>query len=84
MLDYRTGPGVREQGGRLIAASNANSLLVDCSAVDESSSVGLSLLLAFMRDAGKAGKTLQVRGMPEDMRKIAQMGGLLEIIPLHD
>ncbi|MBO3275045.1 STAS domain-containing protein [Pseudomonas schmalbachii] len=84
VLDYRTGPALREQGKRLIRESRASSLVVDCSAVEKSSSVGLSLLLAYLRDARKAGKSLQVRGMPEDMHKIAQVGGLLEIIPLHD
>ncbi|MNN26457.1 Anti-sigma-B factor antagonist [compost metagenome] len=84
VLDYRTGPALREQGKRLIRASRAGNLVVDCSAVEKTSSVGLSLLLAYLRDARKAGKSLQVRGMPEDMYKIAQVGGLLEIIPLHD
>ncbi|HEF4758740.1 TPA: STAS domain-containing protein [Pseudomonas putida] len=80
VLDYRTGPGLREQGQALIKASKATALVVDCSEVTKSSSVGLSLLLCFMRDAKAAGKSLSLRGMPEDMREIAQVSELTELL----
>ncbi|WP_283182967.1 STAS domain-containing protein [Pseudomonas svalbardensis] len=80
MLDYRTGPGLRKQGQALIKSSKAAVLVVDCSAVLKSSSVGLSLLLCFMRDAEAAGKALSIRGMPEDMREIAQVSELTELL----
>ena len=60
ILDYRSGPGLRKQGGALIASSKAGELVLDCTAVEQSSSVGLSLLLAFMRDAKAAGKGFEV------------------------
>lgn len=41
VLDYSSGPALREQGGRLIRASQAAELVVDCSAVERSSSVGI-------------------------------------------
>ncbi len=74
---------MREQGGRLIGASQASACVIDCAAVEKSSSVGLSLLLAFMRDAEAAGKSLTVRGLPADMRDIASVSGLLEVLPLE-
>jgi phospholipid transport system transporter-binding protein len=80
VLDYRTGPSLREQGQALIKASKAASVVVDCSAVEKSSSVGLSLLLCFMRDAEAAGKALSIRAMPEDMREIAQVSELTELL----
>ena len=80
VLDYRTGPGLREQGKALIKACKAAALVVDCSAVTKSSSVGLSLLLCFMRDAQAAGKALSIRAMPEDMREIAQVSELTELL----
>ncbi|CAI8996835.1 phospholipid transport system transporter-binding protein [Pseudomonas sp. IT-P74] len=80
VLDYRSGPGLREQGKALIKASKAAALVVDCSAVTKSSSVGLSLLLCFIRDAQAAGKTLSIHGMPEDMREIAQVSELTELL----
>jgi phospholipid transport system transporter-binding protein len=83
VLDYSTGPLLREQGARLIAGSGTKSLTLDCSAVEKSSSVGLALLLAFMRDARKAGRELSISALPDDMRKIAQVSGLLELLPLQ-
>jgi len=58
-------------------------LTLDCSAVERSSSVGLSLLLAFMRDAKAAGIDLRVSALPGDMYKIAKVSGLLDILPLE-
>ncbi|MFZ6047284.1 lipid asymmetry maintenance protein MlaB [Pseudomonas sp. CR3202] len=82
VLDHGTGPQLRETGRQLIRASNgANRLVLDCSAVEKSSSVGLALLLAFMRDAEAAGKTLTLRGLPEDMRQISEVSGLTELLP---
>ena len=83
VLDYRTGPQLRLTGQELIRASKASSLLLDCSAVEKSSSVGLSLLLAFIRDAQSAKKTLSFIGLPEDMRQIAEVSGLTELFPLQ-
>ena len=80
MLDYLTGPDLRKQGQALIKSSAATELVVDCSAVTKSSSVGLSLLLCFMRDAQAAGKALSIRALPEDMREIAEVSGLTEIL----
>lgn len=81
VLDYRSGPALREQGRELIRSAPA-ALVVDCSAVEKSSSVGLSLLLAFMRDAKAAGKKLSVRGLPQDMQGIARVSGLHELLGL--
>ncbi|SDZ41732.1 lipid asymmetry maintenance protein MlaB [Pseudomonas sp. NFIX28] len=80
VLDYRSGPGLRQQGQALIASSTAAALVLDCSAVEKSSSVGLSLLLAFMRDAAAAGKAVSIRALPEDMREIAEVSGLTELL----
>ena len=80
VLDCRSGPGLRKQGQALIKSSTATALVVDCSAVVKSSSVGLSLLLAFMRDAQAAGKPLSIRALPEDMQEIAQVSGLTELL----
>lgn len=80
VLDYRSGPDLRKQGQALIKSSTAAALVVDCSAVVKSSSVGLSLLLCFMRDAQTVGKPLSIRAMPEDMREIAQVSELTELL----
>ena len=81
-LDYRTGPAVREAGRRLIRASQQANLVLDCAAVEKSSSVGLSLLLCYMRDARAAGKQLSVRGLPQDMSGIAKVCELQHVLPI--
>ncbi|MFJ4142141.1 lipid asymmetry maintenance protein MlaB [Pseudomonas sp. NPDC089734] len=83
VLDYRTGPQLRKQGAALIKSSDASSLTLDCSGVVKSSSVGLALLLAFMRDARDAGKSVSVQALPEDMQEIAQVSGLTELLDIH-
>ena len=80
VLDYQTGPRLRTEGQALIKKALAKALVVDCSGVTKSSSVGLSLLLAFMRDAQGAGKGCQVRSMPEDMREIAGVYDLDDVL----
>ncbi|AKS06340.1 STAS domain-containing protein [Pseudomonas trivialis] len=80
VLDYRTGPALREQGQALINTSTAPALVLDCSGVTKSSSVGLSLLLCFMRDAEAANKPVSIRAMPEDMREIAEVSELTELL----
>lgn len=84
VLDARTGPGLRDQGRALIRASQAAVVGLDLAAVEKSSSVGLALLLAYMRDAEAAGKTLRVQALPADMRQIAEVCQLLELLPLGD
>ncbi|WP_110948484.1 STAS domain-containing protein [Pseudomonas bohemica] len=83
VLDYRTGPALREQGAELIKTSDAPAIVLDCSEVEKSSSVGLALLLGFMRDAKAAGKSVTVRALPEDMREIAQVSELTELFEQH-
>ncbi|MCY1295680.1 anti-anti-sigma factor [compost metagenome] len=81
VLDHSTGPQLRQAGGEMIRASNGARLVLDCSAVEKTSSVGLALLLAFMRDAEAAGKAVVFRGLPEDMRQIAEVSELTELLP---
>ena len=83
VLDYRSGPALREQGRKLISGGAQASLLLDCAGVSKSSSVGLALVLAFMRDARGVGKQLALRNLPEDMREIAQVSGLGDLLPLQ-
>ncbi|WP_025131982.1 lipid asymmetry maintenance protein MlaB [Pseudomonas sp. PH1b] len=80
VLDYRSGPDLRKQGRALIKSSQAPAVVLDCSAVEKSSSVGLALLLAFMRDAQALGKSVSVRALPEGMREIAEVSGVTEIL----
>lgn len=83
VLDYSTGPVLREQGQRLIHNASEQTLHINCAGVERSSSVGLALLLAYMRDAQAVGKTVELLQLPEDMRKIAQVSNLSEMLGIE-
>lgn len=83
VLDYSTGPLLRQQGQALIGDGADQVLQINCAAVERSSSVGLALLLAYMRDAQRVGKTVELLQLPEDMRKIAKVCGLTEMLGIE-
>ena len=76
-------PQHNKEHGRLISASQGSAFVIDCAAVEKSSSVGIALLLALMRDAAVAGKKLTISNLPEDMLGIARVCELQEILPLQ-
>jgi phospholipid transport system transporter-binding protein len=80
VLDYRTGASLRQQGRALVAQVPGTEVVVDCSAVEKASSVGISLLLAFARDAKEAGKALKVRAMPHELCQIAEVCGISQLL----
>lgn len=84
VLDYQSGPDLRREGQALIRQAKGERLRVDCSSVEKSSSVGLSLLLAFTRDALGQGDEITITGLPDDMREIARVSGLLDVLSLAD
>ncbi len=84
VLDYQSGPALRQAGQVLIRAGEGQRLLIDCSAVEKSSSVGLSLLLSFTRDAMALGREVSIVGLPGDMREIARVSGLLNVLSIDD
>jgi phospholipid transport system transporter-binding protein len=80
VLDYRTGARLREQGRTLVRQVPGTQVVVDCSAVEKASSVGISLLLALSRDAREAGKALTVRAMPRELCQIAEVCGIATLL----
>ncbi len=84
VLDYQSGPALRRDGQALIRGGKGQPLRIDCSSVEKSSSVGLSLLLAYTRDAIAFGREVTIVGMPSDMREIARVSGLLDVLSLAD
>ncbi|NLC09161.1 MAG: STAS domain-containing protein [Gammaproteobacteria bacterium] len=84
VLDYRTGTALREQGKKLLEHSAAEHILVDCAAIEKSSSVGIALLLAFMRDAQRLNKTLSIVNLSQDMQKIARVSELMPVLQIRN
>lgn len=84
VLDYRTGTTLREQGKKLLEQSAAAHIQVDCSAIEKSSSVGIALLLAFMRDAQRLDKSLTIVNLSQDMQKIAHVSELMPVLQISN
>lgn len=82
VIDMHVGAELRLVGRRLLAGSRTREVWIDCAAVEQSSSVGLSLLLCLLRDAQATGKVLQIRNLPADLRQVAEVYGLLDLLPL--
>ena len=82
VIDLHDGAELREVARRLLAGSRSQEVWLDCAAVSQSSSVGLSLLLCLLRDARATGKSLRIRHLPAEMRQVAEVYGLLELLPL--
>lgn len=73
VLDYRTAPALLRQGKALIASAEGATLEINCTEVSKSSSVGLALVLAFMREGLRGNKQLSIVGLPKDMQQIAEV-----------
>ncbi|TWI55401.1 phospholipid transport system transporter-binding protein [Pseudomonas duriflava] len=82
VLDHDSVVELRKEGQRLLTASTASSIVIDCEDVEHANSAGLSLLLAFQRDVLSASKTLEIWHLPDEMKQIAGVCGLLDILPL--
>ncbi|MBI1905820.1 MAG: STAS domain-containing protein [Rhodocyclales bacterium] len=68
--------------GRVLAA--AGDLRVDCSALTESDSATLALLFDWLRVARRAGHRLEVRGLAEGLRSLAELYGVADLLPMQD
>lgn len=84
VLDFHTGAALRSAGQQLINGASSNDLVINCQAVEQSTSVGLALLLAYTRDAAKAGKRLHFCKLPKEMLQIAKVSELTDILPIQD
>ncbi|MBS7326981.1 MAG: STAS domain-containing protein [Thiopseudomonas sp.] len=80
VLDHASVPALRAQAARLLAQVTGSHLQIDCSGVTRANSAGLALVLAIMRDAGKAGKTFSVAHLPADMQQMAHVCELTAVL----
>ena len=83
-LDYRSAPQLLKHGQELLAAQKVKALRLNCAQVRFSSSVGLALLLAFMRESARLGQHLEIIDLPLELKEIAQVYGVIELLPLAD
>jgi len=80
VLDFDTVVALQTQGQHWIETAAPAQFTLDLAAVQYSSSAGLALLLDWMRAAATNGKQARLSGMPADMRALAHVSGLEEML----
>jgi len=81
-LNMQTVPAVAGELAELISSMNGGELTFDLGGVTRSDSAGVALLVDAMQLA--AGKTIRLHfsQLPQQMKEIAGISGLLEILPI--
>jgi phospholipid transport system transporter-binding protein len=80
-LDRLTGKELLEQGRRLIAKSGSK-WQVDLAEVDHSSSVGIALLLDWLRYSQRKNVSLELLNVPYKMQQVIEFSGLSDVFNL--
>ena len=80
-LNQHTVAALRIRYASLIEGADSQ-FNVDLSGVSRSTSVGLSLLLCFMRKAKKCNKALVFVSIPDALFEMARVSGLDDVLPL--
>ncbi|GEM_PF-1216118 len=81
-LDRLAGKVLLEQGRRLIAKSESG-WQVDLAEVNHSSSVGIALLLDWLRYGQRKNKTIEFLNVPQKMRQVIEFSGLTDVFNLN-
>lgn len=83
-LNGRIGYPNAEQIYPLGSASLAKGGLsrIDLSALENADSATLAMLLAWVAEAGKSGRTLAITGAPDDLRALARLGNVESLLRL--
>lgn len=80
VLDYDTVAAVDKQGRQWLQSSAPQECNIELSGITYSSSVGIALLLGWLRVAGKEKRKLHIQQLPESMAALARVGGLAGVL----
>ena len=81
-LNNQTVPEVAQQLVALITSNSSENMTFDLSSVSRSDSAGVALLIDVMQQAKQADLTLLFSNLPQQMKDIAGLSGLLDILPI--
>jgi phospholipid transport system transporter-binding protein len=70
------GLGIRTESG--------DQVLIDASALEKFDSSALAVLLQCRRDAAASSKSFEVVGLPHQLRELANLYGISELLEKHD
>ncbi len=73
-LTFKTARFAYEAGLRALRdGASGSALLVDCARVTESDSAGLAVLIEWLANAARAGRTVRFVNLPDGIRAVAQI-----------
>lgn len=81
-VDARTA-GVLEQALLTAVDDGARQIVVDCAALDYLSSAGLRALLLAAKQLGRAGGTLALAAVRDEIREVLDISGFSAIFPVY-
>lgn len=79
-LDFSTARRAHELGAAAFAASGATACSVDCGDVGQANSAGLAVLIAWLREAQRAGRSLRYERLPPGVVAIAGISEVQELL----
>jgi len=77
-LTIATVPALFEEGLQHLSSED---LLVDLSKVEAVDSAAVSMLLGWLRAAQRSQRALRVTGLPDDLLSLANLYGVVELLP---
>ena len=80
-LTMETAASRLAEGRRLASSGN---LLLDLSAVTDSDSAALALIIDWVKTARAAGHGVTIQGMPAGISSLAELYGVAELLPLNE
>lgn len=80
VLMHAQAPACRQQLAQAMAASPDRVLLLDASDLTQFDSSALAVLLACRREAQALGRSLKLQGMPDKLRELAVLYGVLALL----
>lgn len=74
-LVFATARRAREAGLRALRAGTS-ALVVDCASLGQTDSAGLAVLLDWLAEARRAGRSLRFANLPEDLLRLARISAV--------
>ncbi len=79
-LTFATARKARQRGLHLLSVSGVRDLEVDCTGITASDSAGLTVLLDWLAYARRAGRSLQLRNLPEAILAVARISDVADML----
>lgn len=83
-LDFDSAPLLWQERARLLAEAGSGSLDLDLSELEQADSAGLACLLNLHGEFRRAGKRLWLRQVPGQLRDMARVSGVDDILPFAE